>query len=256
MNSPEKNRESDALRQYLLGLLPEEKREAIDQRILSDSEFYEQLEVTEEDLVDEYLAGGLSDQERQQFEVHFAISEERQQLVRFGRGWREHLQTAGPPARLGPHSVLNRPSLRAGLIATVSALILVAVAGGWLINQRTNQQKSVQQVIPVTLTSGTLRGEGQPTQRLKRPPANSTLNVELPIATNDYPTYSVELSKENEVIKPFKALHARPKESHFIVVVPVDSELLDEGDYTFSLAGVSETDQTEHQGSYNLRITR
>jgi hypothetical protein len=254
MKLPDNN--TDELRQYLLGLLPETKRNAIDQRILADSKYYEELRATEEELVDEYLSGGLTKREFQQFEVLFAIGEERQKMVRFGRSWREHLQARSADLQeatpgLGLFSVLNRPTVRVPLFVALSVVILLGI---WFGYQRTRQISSSQQFIAVTLAPGAVRSDGQATQRFKRPPANSTVNVELEIATNDYSSYTVELSKENEVIKPFNGLLAKQKEGHFIVVVPVTSELLEEGDYTFTLTGVSGDAQPERQGSYHLRV--
>jgi hypothetical protein len=41
------------------------------QRMLTDSAFYEEFLATEDDLVDQYVSGTLTDEERRQFEVTF-----------------------------------------------------------------------------------------------------------------------------------------------------------------------------------------
>src|SRR5437867_6219130 len=93
MNFLKRNSDGDDLRRYLLGSLAEKLRKPLEQRVLTDSRFYEELLATEDDLVDEYLAGQLNEQERLQFESHFSILEERQRKVRFGRTLRDYLDS-------------------------------------------------------------------------------------------------------------------------------------------------------------------
>ncbi|HEX8735716.1 MAG TPA: CHAT domain-containing protein [Pyrinomonadaceae bacterium] len=82
MNENSKQRE--ALRKYLLGDLPDkEKMQEIEQKLLTDDAFDEQLSIVEDELVDEYLDGSLSETERGRFLQFFLISPERKEKLRF-----------------------------------------------------------------------------------------------------------------------------------------------------------------------------
>jgi hypothetical protein len=77
------NNDRAGLSQYLLGRSNESQREATEQRLLTDDEFFEELEIIEDELIDDYLAGELSTADRQLFEQHFLIPSERQLKLKF-----------------------------------------------------------------------------------------------------------------------------------------------------------------------------
>jgi len=54
------------MKSYLLGVLGGDGKTQLEERILSAPEAYEELLLAEEDLIDSYVAGGLSENERQQ----------------------------------------------------------------------------------------------------------------------------------------------------------------------------------------------
>ena len=60
------------VRQYLLGELSEEDREAVEDRLFGDVAFLEAVEVAETTLMDEYVAGELSGPERKRWEGYLA----------------------------------------------------------------------------------------------------------------------------------------------------------------------------------------
>ncbi|MDQ3744363.1 MAG: hypothetical protein M3444_08270 [Acidobacteriota bacterium] len=73
------------LRQYLLGDLTEEARQRVEQRLLTEPDFLEELLAGEEELIDEYVGDELSGDERLKFERHFLCTTERRQQLRFAR---------------------------------------------------------------------------------------------------------------------------------------------------------------------------
>ncbi|HET9713483.1 MAG TPA: hypothetical protein VFP64_16430 [Pyrinomonadaceae bacterium] len=75
----------DEFRDYLLGSLEAERRTAVEERILIDPSAYEELLAAEEELIDQYLRGGLSKPEQHKFETHFLITAERHKNLRFGK---------------------------------------------------------------------------------------------------------------------------------------------------------------------------
>jgi hypothetical protein len=67
--------------QYLLGELPEEKQARFEERFFLDDEYFEQLLVVKDELIDDYVQGNLSTHEREKFERHFLTAPWGQQEV-------------------------------------------------------------------------------------------------------------------------------------------------------------------------------
>src|ERR1044072_1838145 len=76
---------NNELRQYLLGDLTEEARRRVEQRLLTEPDFLEELLAGEEELIDDYVGNELSDDERLKFERHFLCTKERRQQLSFAR---------------------------------------------------------------------------------------------------------------------------------------------------------------------------
>jgi anti-sigma factor RsiW len=68
---------------YLMGELSEHEQEAIEVRYFADDALFEQLLAIEDDLIDRYARGQITDTERQRLERHFMKSPERRKRVRF-----------------------------------------------------------------------------------------------------------------------------------------------------------------------------
>ncbi len=70
--------EKQEMRNYLLGTLAADRRAELEERILSDPDLQEELLLSEEELIDQYVADGLSTREKEQFETNFLVSAERE----------------------------------------------------------------------------------------------------------------------------------------------------------------------------------
>src|SRR6185437_4105078 len=84
-------KEQESLRQYLLGDLPPAEMAALEERLLTDTVFYDELLMVEDELIDQYLSGEQSQAERESFEAYFALAPERQQKLRFARALKKYL---------------------------------------------------------------------------------------------------------------------------------------------------------------------
>lgn len=71
---------------YLLGLLPDEEAEPIEEASVADDQVAWQLRIQENDLVDAYVSGTLPTERRQQFERGYLISSRRREKVRIAQG--------------------------------------------------------------------------------------------------------------------------------------------------------------------------
>src|ERR1044071_3387655 len=70
--------------QYLLGQADPEESSSFEERLVTEKDFYDELTIAEDELIDQYLDGDLTRVEREQFESHFLSSPDRRQKVRFG----------------------------------------------------------------------------------------------------------------------------------------------------------------------------
>jgi CHAT domain-containing protein/lipoprotein NlpI len=127
------------LRDYLLGALGDEGQERVEKRMLGEDDFFEQVLVAEDELVDDYLEGSLSKSERERFEKYFLIAPERRQKLRFAAALRNHVKANGAPAPR-PAVASERPGLWQRLfgmpamrLAAAAMVIILAGAGLWLI---------------------------------------------------------------------------------------------------------------------------
>jgi len=125
---------------YLLGELSEDEQVRLEERFFRDSQLSDLISEVEDDLVDRYTRGELSDRQRRLFERRFLITARRQNKLVFARtllraetergsGSRQLRQTkVGWWTQLATFFVRSRPLLSYSL-AAIAMLMLI---GGWL----------------------------------------------------------------------------------------------------------------------------
>ena len=105
----EQERKNEAhLRKYLLGVLNESDEHAFEEQLLADEELSELLLAEEEELIDDYLRGELSEGERERFDSHFMVTPERRRKLRFGDAFRRH--GVGASGDLSPEGLEKQPT--------------------------------------------------------------------------------------------------------------------------------------------------
>src|SRR5215813_1999214 len=78
------------LRKYLLGELNEAEEQELEMQLLADDELCELVLAEEDELVDDYLDGELSEDERERFNSYFMLTPERRRKLKFGEGLRSY----------------------------------------------------------------------------------------------------------------------------------------------------------------------
>jgi anti-sigma factor RsiW len=128
----------DQLVRYLLGILPDEDAERLDELTVWDDEMAWRLRIVENDLVDAYVAGTLTGETLERFESFYMSSDRRRRKVRFARGFLAALERGAGTAAIdggsnsirgeAPSSQPSRvPSRRATWpLAAAAALFLLA----------------------------------------------------------------------------------------------------------------------------------
>lgn len=124
------------LRRYLLGTLPEDQWDEIEQQLLREDDFASNIEVIEDEIIDDYLQGTLSKQERQAVETHFLCPPERQRKLWFARLLRSHLQHQEQPViKPIPTPWFQRPAFSWAMsLATVTLLAATVGLGVYTAN--------------------------------------------------------------------------------------------------------------------------
>lgn len=68
------------IKEYLLGGLPEEERQRLEERLFVDRSFFQLVRIAEDELIDSYIEGDLSEKER--FVTHFLATPQQRQKLR------------------------------------------------------------------------------------------------------------------------------------------------------------------------------
>ena len=140
------------IKQYLLGELTEEGQQQIEERLLRDGDYFEHLQLCEDELVDEYVRGGLPPDEQRRFDNHFLSTPERHEKLRFARALRRYVSAAveAEPATTArsARSQLLSASLRGRLpvMAYSLAAALLLVLGGTVIFRNWQLQNQLAQI--------------------------------------------------------------------------------------------------------------
>jgi hypothetical protein len=278
---------NNELRQYLLGDLTEEARRRVEQRLLTEPDFLEELLAGEEELVDEYVGDELSDDERLKFERHFLCTKERRQQLSFARALSRYVskseakevvvreEMVSVPTTLAPTPAPTpvptpapttlkptpKPTLAERLRAFfggggfapraaigLAALAVVAVVLLSVPQPRTSPPKTFA---TITLAAGAgERGAGATATKVSVPLKEDALRIllTLPEGTPAAARYDVELENEKGQVE---RLEATAQEARTVSLV-IPSERLARGQYVLRLyaTGADGKEQRVPGGSY------
>ena len=201
---------------YLLGQLSDGAGEEMERELLANEEVFAELLIIEDELTDEYVNGGLSPDERANFERHFLATPERQEDLRFARALKRHVTTAAREREV----VVVVPSfwsMRSPLfrVAAAALAVVLVLACGWLIIR----PRAPQALVTINLTLGASdRSEG--TQAPAVPGDAGGLKIFLRLPDQSVPAvrYRVEVEHESGQKNFFEA--AQSDKQLISVVVP------------------------------------
>lgn len=155
------------IKRYLLGELAEAEQLQLEERLLTDEEYFAQLQSVEEDLIDSYARGALPPSEVEKFESYFMAAPERQRAVHFAMALQGSTPPSGapltPPAwwRSVPVLAQLRHPAFAGIAALGVVLFLVVGVGVWS-NKSITRQRSAEEQLRAEQTKRQEPGAARP----------------------------------------------------------------------------------------------
>jgi hypothetical protein len=262
------------LRSYLLGELELEPQQQLEQRLLTDDEYFEALLMAEDALIDQYLGGALTSHEQEKFASIFLSTPERRQKLNFARALRKYIELNGPAAVTGPAASEEAPAfwrrfllsfLRArhpAISFSLAAALLVLLTGiTWIALKNLRRQgnagvENPNTVLAVTLTPGATRGEGA-IERVSIPAGVEIVRLQLKVPNAEYVSYnaSVKAVGGPEILTADN-LKAEATAEGLAVRVSIPAVKLKNEDYQLNLSGLAADRQPETVGRYDFRVLK
>ena len=283
----EESDSDEAIRRLLLGLSDDEERRGVEEMFMIDPEYREKVMTAEDDLIEDYLDGSLSESERERFRTQLLstpLARRRVRLTRSLRNFAVEATAHSPPAEEGepqPRSWLGRlaDALRspAVYVPVAVAVVFALVFGAWwLVESRRAQQLHAQEetqrleverllaryndpsgtglpepgaaVFPLPLRSVNVRGEAQV---LPPPPESGVVELRLLRAADEYKGYRVTLQRVGGVSQySVHGLRAADTPAGRAVPVRIPARLLTPGTYRLRLSGIRDDDRAEELDEY------
>lgn len=240
--------EQSGIRRYLLRQLTENQAQLIEQRLLVDDDFLDELESEEAQLVDDYVADQLTATERQQFDEYFLATPKRHQELQFARVLNRYVAShpIHKQQRVGQTRWQHWESQPWGLrvAAGVAAVGIIALAL-WFAIPRASSPGTLA-TITLTISAGN-RAASDSIQKLPVPSGPLKVVLRLPESASPGASYRVKLiGGDGEM----RTLEVAEREAQTVsVVIPVTQ--LKRGAYALKLLKLN-ADGTEQpvNGSY------
>lgn len=250
------------IKRYLLGALDGDRKTSFEERILSVPEAYDELSIVEDELINDYAAGGLSQLERQQFETHFLITAERQKDLRFAQLLARyvkavpHVEKVAPAKK--PFTLPLLPASRPALVFCIAGVVLLGITlVSWFVFRRPpllSVQQRAEPVVVLTLAPGSITTGEPDAQRVTVPPKGYNLKLELELAKASFRNYKSELFRENKPVQTRDELRIEAKGKQYVVPLTITGEMLSPGDYEVKLSGVLESGADAFVEKYSFRV--
>ena len=262
------------MRSYLLGVLTPERHSELETLAQADENFREELLAVEEELIEHYLAGALTDDESRNFETRILNTERGKEKLHFAQLFARYRNSH--PAAEEPLAVHSVPALNippnptssplfptfyrnptfavlsifvVGLLITVMGWRMVAPSPATSIAEETPGKDAVVTLVPDSTRSG------GSIKYLTTPAKNVQVKLELELTKSDFSKYRIKLFRENQHIDSQEELKTETRDTHYFIPVVVTAEKLTPGDYHLKLCGVLDSGQPSTVDNYSFRVT-
>ena len=283
--------DDEMLVRYVLGLLPDDARERLDEASIVNDEVAARLRHAETDLIDNYVQGQLSGATLERFESYYLSSPHRREKVRLAASVLSAVDRSA--AREGPASRKDRvvgPTRRTWL--AFAATLAIVASGVFLFeavrlrNESTRttsgnraaepgasepasassppvsaspsgkRSASPERVVAVVLPPPTRAVAPIPT--LAIPAGVDGVRFELQLETNDFPSYRVGLKDPatSRILWRSDWIVPRSSADQASILVVVPANLLGPRHYSLDLSGRGAGGRAEVIGSYTVQVVQ
>jgi len=284
----EPHEEQQYARKFLLGYLNEAEQRIVEDRFITDPDYLELVLGVESELMEDYIAGEFSEDERKRFEKHILTNQLQIDQLNLTRGLRAaarvHASANSPPVPAETTPIAPQRRRRASqlwaviLEVNLSAAIILVMACGttlfvvWRIHtsnpqpslaeelKRLNAQQSLsantryQGFIIGPLKGGLVRDE-QEVKAFTIPKTEELVQLRLQIGAGAYQSFQAALqTAENQELFSLTDLKAITIGGERVVVIYVPAKILAPEDYQLRLNGLTQNNETVYLGRYNFRI--
>jgi methionine-rich copper-binding protein CopC len=242
------NHDQERVRDYLLGRLSDEELTRLEERLMVEDDLFEELEISKGELVEEYCAGELTQNDRQWFEHHYLASPE---------GRERHVLTLAIDSLKRPQPVQPKPSFFEKLaafwsgprlaVAALPLLLVLGIAGIWLYSR---QPRTVVTVgLANTQLSRSSGGDALP-QKLTLPPDAGELRASLTLPKAFPQGTRFQALLDNQIDR--KQVQVLDHKEN-VVTVAISAKDLPRGEYALELTALK-SDGTEEAIPGNYRF--
>ena len=127
---PLSEHDHDMTRRYLLGQLTDDEEEKLEERLLSEDDFFQEVELTKDELAQEYASGELTAKERKWLQENFLASSEGKQRHEFAKTFDHYVRNHRPQREKNPSLIERLRALwnaQPQLLKAASAVLVIAV---------------------------------------------------------------------------------------------------------------------------------
>lgn len=255
--------DDELLTRYLLGSLPEEETERLDELSVADDEIAWRLQAVENDLVDRYVRGDMKGDTLDRFRSAYLASPARRKKIAFAKAL-DSVEHRGKGSGISPWWAV-----------AAAAVIAIAVMTSLLFIPRHEQRMAPPEVIarvakpqpapaprpiaPVMTATFLLpppaRGAGS-IETLDVPAAAQRVVIRLQLESDDFPEYRAVLRDlaTSEIVWRSEPVRSAPEGKWRSVAIEIPRPTLSQQHYGLELSGLPRGGPAELIGTYPFRV--
>lgn len=287
----EPHEEQTYARKFLLGYLDGGERKIVEERLTTDPDFLELVLRAESELMEDYVAGQLSEADRKRFDKYVLTNRQQVDQLNLTRalGASATVRAAAnsPPlvAKTKPLGPGKQRSLEPFWTAIWDAKLSVAIiliilfgSGAYLVwrhyvSDSINPQQSLTEELVKLNTQQSLSAEAihkgfiigplkeglvrdeQDVKKFFVPETEKIVQLRLQIGAGDYQTFQAVLqTAEGGELLTLNDLKVRSINGERVVIVFVPAKVLPPGDYQIRLSGMTQNNQLVYLGRYTFQV--
>ena len=242
------------IRDYLLGHLSDLEQQELEERLMTEDDLFEELEISKGELLEEYSAHELAQKEHEWFEQHYLASAEGRQRHAFTLALDSIKRSTPVPQSSATWfdrlAVFLKRKPWAIAIATSSALVAIVAGLSIWSSTLVTPLRSYAFTLNSTLSQRSSGDARYPIVPLSPEIGELRITLQLPEGTMRGKDYGVTLDDRSEITNLRATAH---DENSVLVVIPTAS--LHEGPYELRLKSIKD-DNTEQAipGEYRFQL--